>query len=330
MMTGESWKFCEQILPAVSRSFALIIPRCPPPIDAALCVAYLICRLADTVEDEAALTKPQRDTLYDALLHAVDDPTTPSCTDAFIRAWPTIPEGDYGRLIQGTRDVLMAYASLPAAIRPTIRACVQEMIAGMRQMAPVQVIGGILFLCGDLNDLDRYCHYVAGVVGTMSTALFETRLDPQVFTPTDAWREQGRRLGLGLQLTNIIKDCQVDAQRGVSFVPPRCVHVDRDSYWLHRAGRADLIRHTIAHLNAALNYILAIPGQETGIRTFLLGAMLPAIATLEVAAPGDQLQPKITREQMGEILSLVNDHVADDAVLSGWYEEHRRRTEALL
>jgi hypothetical protein len=69
-MHTSSWSFCRDILPDVSRSFALIIPQCPPPIDAALCVAYLLCRVADTVEDEVGLTRARRDRLYDGFLAA--------------------------------------------------------------------------------------------------------------------------------------------------------------------------------------------------------------------------------------------------------------------
>ena len=70
----DCWTFCDGILPDVSRSFALIIPRCPEPLDRVLCVAYLICRVADTVEDDASLDDDRRSILYDALLSAVDEP----------------------------------------------------------------------------------------------------------------------------------------------------------------------------------------------------------------------------------------------------------------
>lgn len=324
MAPDACWTFCEQILPNVSRSFALIIPQCPPPIDRALCVAYLICRIADTIEDEKSLTETQRGELYDALLTAVAAPLDAACADSFIRRWPTLPEGDYGRLIAGTNHVLAAMAALPAACQLPIRTCAQDMIAGMRQVHPVDRVGPVDFICRDLSELDRYCHYVAGTVGIMSTALFEQRFRPTVAGPLDGWREQGRRFGLGLQMTNIIKDCRVDAERGVSFIPPRYVEIDTGGFRLHPAGRAELIAHALAHLDEAWAYTLAVPAEEAGIRTFLLGSMLPAVATLEAAAPGEQFQPKISRAVMSEILGLASRHAADDAQLSEWYACHRR------
>ncbi|HYC10740.1 MAG TPA: squalene/phytoene synthase family protein, partial [Steroidobacteraceae bacterium] len=46
----------EQILPHVSRTFALTIPQLPQPLRIAVCNAYLVCRIADTIEDEPALS----------------------------------------------------------------------------------------------------------------------------------------------------------------------------------------------------------------------------------------------------------------------------------
>jgi len=49
----------EQILPHVSRTFALTIPQLPPGLRTAVTSAYLLCRIADTIEDEPALSPPE-------------------------------------------------------------------------------------------------------------------------------------------------------------------------------------------------------------------------------------------------------------------------------
>ncbi|HXN09990.1 MAG TPA: squalene/phytoene synthase family protein, partial [Steroidobacteraceae bacterium] len=46
----------ERILPHVSRTFALTIPQLPPALRTAVTNAYLLCRIADTIEDEPALS----------------------------------------------------------------------------------------------------------------------------------------------------------------------------------------------------------------------------------------------------------------------------------
>ena len=103
-------------MPDVSRSFAVIIPKCPPPLDRALSVGYLICRVADTIEDDVSLSDDARSTLYDALLSAVDEPAQTARASAVRTAWPALPQGPYGELIEGFDRVLVAYATLPATI----------------------------------------------------------------------------------------------------------------------------------------------------------------------------------------------------------------------
>ena len=49
----------ERILPHVSRTFALTIPQLPAAVRAAVTNAYLLCRIADTIEDEPALAAPE-------------------------------------------------------------------------------------------------------------------------------------------------------------------------------------------------------------------------------------------------------------------------------
>ncbi len=53
-MSDEAYQ--EQILPHVSRTFALTIPQLPAALRLAVTNAYLLCRIADTIEDEPALS----------------------------------------------------------------------------------------------------------------------------------------------------------------------------------------------------------------------------------------------------------------------------------
>ena len=56
-ITDEGYQ--DQILPHVSRTFALTIPQLPPRLKVAVTNAYLLCRIADTIEDEPALSPPE-------------------------------------------------------------------------------------------------------------------------------------------------------------------------------------------------------------------------------------------------------------------------------
>ena len=52
---AEAQRFGREVLPAVSRTFALSIRVLPGALGQAVLAAYLLCRIADTVEDEPAM-----------------------------------------------------------------------------------------------------------------------------------------------------------------------------------------------------------------------------------------------------------------------------------
>ncbi len=55
------------------------------------------------------------------------------------------------------------------------------------------------------TELDRYCYYVAGVVGETLTEFF-IDFEPQLSTQRETLKHLARSFGTGLQLTNILKD----------------------------------------------------------------------------------------------------------------------------
>jgi len=63
----------------------------------------------------------------------------------------------------------------------------------------------------DYPGLQRYCHLVAGVVGEVASGIFG-RTDPQTIA-------YAHKLGLALQLTNILRDVGDDARRGRIYLP---------------------------------------------------------------------------------------------------------------
>ncbi len=63
----------------------------------------------------------------------------------------------------------------------------------------------------DFAGLARYCHLVAGVVGEVASGIFG-RTDP-------ATVQYAHKLGLAMQLTNIIRDVGDDARRGRIYLP---------------------------------------------------------------------------------------------------------------
>ncbi|HEX5581675.1 MAG TPA: squalene/phytoene synthase family protein, partial [Gemmatimonadaceae bacterium] len=123
-------RFCREILPAASRTFAIGIRALPGTLGRAVLASYLICRVADTVEDERSIPADGKAELLDRLLECLDDRT------AAARFAALVPElegdADHARLVRHAPDVFAVYHALPAATRRPVRRWVTEMVTGMR------------------------------------------------------------------------------------------------------------------------------------------------------------------------------------------------------
>lgn len=62
---GSHLDYQSSILPGVSRTLALTIPVLPERISKVVANAYLLCRIADTIKDDAALTDRQKTRFHD-------------------------------------------------------------------------------------------------------------------------------------------------------------------------------------------------------------------------------------------------------------------------
>ena len=69
--TREDRDVCSDLLRRVSRTFALSIELLPTELREAVCVAYLLCRIVDTIEDDPDAPQDLREVLFDAFDHLV-------------------------------------------------------------------------------------------------------------------------------------------------------------------------------------------------------------------------------------------------------------------
>jgi len=285
MDTGNSAaNFQDQILPHVSRTFALTIPQLPMPLRTAVTNAYLLCRIADTIEDEPALS-PAETRVYLQRFTAVvrgSETAGPLARELARRlSERTLPAER--ELVSGMERVTSVTASLGAE-RAAIERCIEVMCHGMHHFQQTASVAGL----ARSSDLDSYCYYVAGVVGEMLTELFCCH-SPAVAAQRNALQELSTSVAEALQLTNIIKDFWEDRSRGACWFP-------RDLFARHgvelaevspqhpdarfQAGVRELVAVAHGHLRNALAYALLLPPRETGIRLFCLWAIGLAVLTL--------------------------------------------------
>ena len=152
----------------------------PPPRRAAITAFYAFCREVDDVVDE------------------VSDPGVAATKLAWWR-----------------KEVATAFAGQPS--HPATKALMPHTADyAIEARHLVAVIDGCQMDLEQSRYLDyiglaRYCHLVAGVVGEVAANIFGRT--------SDATTDYAHRLGLAMQLTNIIRDVGDDARRGRIYLP---------------------------------------------------------------------------------------------------------------
>ena len=321
---GQNLAYQDEILPGVSRTFALTIPQLPPALRSVVTNAYLLCRIADTIEDEMDLPQDEIQILHDRFVAVVRGEAGPDAfaAEIFPRLAPRA-SGEERALMEHIPQVLGVTYSFNANQRRALSRCLGIMCHGMPRYQRNKSLDGLK----DLADMDRYCYYVAGVVGEMLTELFcdysarmrEHKLELMRLAPS---------FGQGLQMTNILKDVWEDRAKGVCWLPqdmftPFGVRLSTLDPRADLAGFASAYRGLIAvahaHLRNALEYTLLIPAHESGIRRFCLWALGLAVLTLRKIHRNPQFtagaQVKVSRRTVKATIAATNLCARSDTLL---------------
>ena len=278
-------EFQDIILMGVSRTFALTIPQLPAELCRVVGNAYLLCRIVDTVEDEPSLTPDQKRRFSQEFVRVI---AGNGGADEFSRSlFNILSDGTTAEekdLIKNVPSVIRTTRSFSKSQQAALLRCVQIMAEGMADFQQSSSPFGLK----DMNELDRYCYHVAGVVGEMLTSLF-CDYSPQIARNRSHLESLAISFGQALQMTNILKDIWDDRERGACWLPQDVFSdsgfslsgLSSDKYDpAFGAGLSALIRIACGHLSNALRYVLLIPRREQGIRRFCLWALGMAILTL--------------------------------------------------
>jgi phytoene synthase len=173
-------QYVQEKAAASGSSFYYAFLFLPPPRRAAITAFYAFCREVDDVVDETQ--------------------------DAGVAAT---------KLAWWRKEVTAAFAGQPS--HPAMKALMPHVTAyDIRLEHLLAVIEGCEMDLQQTRYLDyvglaRYCHLVAGVVGEVASGIFG-RTQAQTV-------EYAHKLGLAMQLTNIIRDVGDDARRGRIYLP---------------------------------------------------------------------------------------------------------------
>ena len=316
----------QKFLQKVSRSFALTIPQLPPMLGRSVTNAYLLCRIVDTIEDDAALSLDQKRDFLCRFSEIIESKMSASIQSFAAEVVPALSEQTLPaekELITHTEEVMRTLFSFSERQQATIRCCVKKMATGMSWFQEQKNPAGLK----RVSDMDAYCYYVAGVVGEMLTELF-CDYSSDIAAQRKQLLSLAPSFGQGLQMTNILKDLWDDRTRGACWLPRELF--ERYGFDLNRLsagetapgfrkGLATLIGIARNHLDMAMEYTLLIPANETGIRRFCLWAIGMAVFTLRnIYRKPDYrcgLDVKISRRRTKSIILISNAAVKSNYLL---------------
>ncbi len=321
-----NWEYCKEILPKVSRTFALNIGYLEKDVYKAVLLGYLFFRIADTFEDNIYQTESekiktlnnfseifignkelsQRLKLYESIILKSEE------------------ESSYKNLVENGDRVFKCYFELPEVYRIIMDPLIVKTSNGMAEFQKRKIESKAkIFQLQDIKDLENYCYYVAGIVGVMLTNIFCQQ--ENITELKSELQKYQVNFGLALQWTNIIKDYQKDIKRGWSYIPASVTEkygikvekMDKLSIRQRRCILKEIIPEILNYFDSALAYINILPYTEISIRMFCIIPFVIAYNTLFhiVMMKGD----KISRKQVTAILQDANCYANSNSLLEKDY-----------
>ncbi|GMI60273.1 hypothetical protein ScalyP_jg10098, partial [Parmales sp. scaly parma] len=200
-------EFCDEILSKVSRSFAAVIRQLPQELLVDVMVFYLVLRALDTIEDDMTAfssTKTKITHLQNFSRTALADPE-----------WRMmgVGEADEKRLLEEFPKCHSVFMGLGEGSRKVIVDIAERMAGGMAEFVEKDLGEGTK----DIREYNRYCHFVAGLVGEGLSRLFASSSLERPSLAAELHLSD--QMGLFLQKTNIIRDYLEDYVDGRAFWP---------------------------------------------------------------------------------------------------------------
>jgi farnesyl-diphosphate farnesyltransferase len=307
-------RFCELILPAVSRTFAIGIRALPGDLGRAVLVAYLICRIADTVEDAPGIAPEVKGPLLDRLLTCFDGAEASDAYPALCAA--VTGEPAHLALVRHADLVFAHFRTLPAPTQAIVRRWVAEMAMGMKKFVFLYPDG---IRIQTVEEFREYCYYVAGTVGYLLTDLWHEHSPAIAARATsgcarpaapsrgaaDGEHPQGRRPRRARRELDLRPRAAPPRARQLAGRAARRRAHPRDARRggaPHPAGLGDL--------DDARRYLLLIPRRAVRIRLFCILPLLYAHATLrDLGQTSAMLRPggsvKISRREVKALLTAA-------------------------
>ena len=317
---SQNLRTCFEYLDLTSRSFAAVIKELNPELLVPVCVFYLILRGMDTIEDDMTIALQEKDPL--------------------LRNFHTILEeegwnysGNHARekdreLLVHFDVVITEYIKLKPQYKTIIKDITDRMGNGMAHYAnnAEHEVNGV----DTIADYEKYCHYVAGLVGEGCTRLFvEAGLaNPALLERPDLHESMGQFL----QQVNVIRDIHEDWEDRRRFWPKEIwsKHVDDfdDLFKPENRERAlncssEMIANALERADDCLFYLAGLRDQS--VFNFCAIPQSMAIATLEVCFRNHAMFQRNVKISKGQACQLMLESTQNLQILYDAFKRYARK-----
>ncbi|MEZ3164481.1 phytoene/squalene synthase family protein [Halorubrum sp. RMP-47] len=313
--------WCHEAVQGVSRTFALTVDVLEEPMASQICVGYLLCRVADTVEDAGHIPPEAQSDVLRTYRQAIDPDEDTDIAEfrAAVDEWLPAERDDDWTVVAEAPTIAATFEELDPEAQAAIVPPVLEMVDGMAMFVDRHATEGGLRI-DDRDELEQYCYYAAGTVGNLITNLL-TRGDLDEERATRL-RETAEEFGLLLQLVNVSKDVYDDyTEENNVYLPAewleaegveqeRVVHPENRESSARVVGRtADYAR---SFLDDAQAYLETMPLSNGNTMEAWTVPYLLAVGTLrEIGSrPEDALTEtgvKVSRQEVFAVMSAASE-----------------------
>jgi farnesyl-diphosphate farnesyltransferase len=292
----------QHILKNVSRSFYLSLRVLPGSVRRQVSLAYLFCRVADTIADTSSFPSCQRLQILRLFRKQflLDTPSLEDLKQLRAALLPQQTQQEAHQLFYHLPACFHLFMSLSVVERQLVCDLVLTLTHGMEMDLQYfsEETTSTVQPFPDLAILDLYTYYVAGVVGEFWTKMHKAYMQawqPYKFQNLCAL---GIRFGQGLQMTNILKDIGKDLSIGRCYLPrEQLEQLEIGPEELTNPATLQRLRpliiqlawHTLDHLDQACQYVLQLPRTALRLRLSCMWPLLFAVQTLEVICRSEVL-----------------------------------------
>ncbi|KAM9069769.1 squalene synthase isoform X1 [Sarcophilus harrisii] len=312
---SDGLKTCYKYLNQTSRSFAAVIQALDNELRNAVCIFYLVLRALDTVEDDMTISMEKKVPLLQNFHSYLYQPD-----------WRYMESNQKDRqVLEDFSTVSLEFRNLAESYQVVINDICQKMGHGMAEFLEKKV--------NSVQEWEKYCHYVAGLVGIGLSRLFSASELEDPIVGQDS--KLANSMGLFLQKTNIIRDYLEDIMEGREFWPQEVwsryakklsdlakpENIDLAVHCLN-----ELITNALQHIPDVLTYLSQLRNQS--VFNFCAIPQVMAIATLAACYNNQQVfrgRVKIRKGQAVTLMMEATNMPAVKAIMYQYMEEIYQR-----